>query len=721
MQINVRNSLSSLVLVSVLAACNNTGSPGGPQNNGGGGNAAAPDFDQGLEVWVARNAGAAGTEVDRFSSGEMNGTPQTFTTNANENIFFDLVGNLTQAVGRSRASATGEAAGLREICRPGLRLDGGNVFNSTTASTPSSSGIDRIISNTGVAGPKGVVIAHKAGRIIVADTGSPGGITVYSTTVGAADAAVVATTDDVIPWDIAYDEDADRLFAALTNGTIAVFDNFLAAPNAATASRIITPSNPLSSTNLHGIAFNSNGLVVTDVGAGSSAVAGFDTDGSIYVFTDMSPFESGASSTVAAARVIRGPNSLLGNPVDIALDGTVLRVAEKANGGGQVLFFNNIFTGGSGDFAPDKSVDVAAVESIVTRPKTIALGADITDLDSTATLDFVLVSHNPDNPMAGPSAAEEGQMSRFVGSNAAAGTTFNVNDNPLAVPAERGLQNVAYDLRGDVYATFDNSVGDSGIIVINRKNARGDATTFDPALDRIITSTDITSPKGLEVIDAAGLLLVADTAGEAISVFSSCASGATSRLAFTDLDGLPDDEVVWDIDYEPSTDTLFASGTKGRVLVYDNYLQRLAINPNGGSAPDRTIQPTIGGSAPTPTNLHGIIFDAANNRLVVTDVGSAASPTDGAIYVINNAAAADGNVEVARAISGAATNLGNPVDIALNGSSLYVAEKSNDKLLIYTNVFTAAGTDPNTPANIEVDVVKAESVTLSPDYLGAAP
>ena len=61
----------------------------------------------------------------------------------------------------------------------------------------------------------------------------------------------------------------------------------------------------------------------------------------------------------------RRRGTLLGNPVDVLLrsDGS-LYVAEKLNGGGQILVFNNILTAtGSGDLAPARAVTTASLGS----------------------------------------------------------------------------------------------------------------------------------------------------------------------------------------------------------------------------------------------------------------------------------------------------------------------------------------------------------------------
>ena len=61
---------------------------------------------------------------------------------------------------------------------------------------------------------------------------------------------------------------------------------------------------------------------------------------------------------------IYGPNSLLGNPVDVAYDHVTndIYVAERLNGGGQVLKF--AFPTTNGDFAPQTARNEAGVTAV---------------------------------------------------------------------------------------------------------------------------------------------------------------------------------------------------------------------------------------------------------------------------------------------------------------------------------------------------------------------
>ena len=92
---------------------------------------------------------------------------------------------------------------------------------------------------------------------------------------------------------------------------------------------------------------------MTDVGSAADA-----TDGKIYVLNSAA-MASGLTNIDIA---ISGPNSMLGNPVDIMFSGRDLYLAEKSNG--LVMRWDNILNRASGDVSADASYAFVAPESI---------------------------------------------------------------------------------------------------------------------------------------------------------------------------------------------------------------------------------------------------------------------------------------------------------------------------------------------------------------------
>ena len=118
-------------------------------------------------------------------------------------------------------------------------------------------------------------------------------------------------------------------------------------------------------TRTHGITHSTidNVMILTDVADAASA-----TDGGVIVINNFSSvFGSTANmGTIAMSNQIRiyGPNSTLGNPVDVAYDYQTnkIYVAERANGGGKVLAFD--MPTANGDATPITSRNEAGVAGI---------------------------------------------------------------------------------------------------------------------------------------------------------------------------------------------------------------------------------------------------------------------------------------------------------------------------------------------------------------------
>jgi PBP1b-binding outer membrane lipoprotein LpoB len=133
---------------------------------------------------------------------------------------------------------------------------------------------------------------------------------------------------------------------------------------------------------------------------------------------------------------------------------------------------------------------------------------------------------------------------------------------------------------------------------------------------------------------------------------------------------------TWGIHIEGTT--LYAvADSSSDLVVFENFFS----NPNGSILPTKRV--TIEGLVRT----HGITFSAADNRMILTDVGSAASDSDGGIIIINDftsriAATANlGTITMSNQVRiyGASSTLGNPVDVAYDSvtKNIYIAERLN--------------------------------------------
>ncbi|MDF1664358.1 MAG: hypothetical protein P1V97_21515 [Planctomycetota bacterium] len=330
-------------------------------------------------VIFTNNASGTGRTLGQVDGGLANIGGITFTIDSDlggpmnvENCVVDNLGNVfVTADDGSNTTGTG---GLLSLGVP---------FNGRmSAINPNNTGTDwdSVITggNTQFKNPKGFDVCRDRGVIIIVenDQSSPAAdapqIIVYGFNASGNVTEFGRTTNLGLagrrPWDCDYNKRDDRLYVACTDGTLIVYDNFLTTKLGGTSSaapeRVITPSDGLLpiSVNLHGVIYNdaTDQLILSDVGS-----AAVDDDGQIFVVNN-AKFANGL--TKVSTR-IRGANSMLGNPVDIVNNGDTLFVAEKANGGGRILRFDNIF--GRGDTmtaSPDAMITTTAPESVSIAP-----------------------------------------------------------------------------------------------------------------------------------------------------------------------------------------------------------------------------------------------------------------------------------------------------------------------------------------------------------------
>lgn len=662
--------LTGLTMVGALAVA---GCGGNGSNNGN--RQVVPASARSAPLLVMHNGAENKGVIDRL--GPNLEVEASFQSDANEGIVLDLLGNLYAA-----SDVSSSPSEFQVVHRASSRLDGAMT----------NLAVDRSAAAPGSANLKGIAIAHGAGLIFAANVGG-NSIEVYDTAAGASAVPLASTALPGNAWDLVYNESQDRAFLAMTNGTVLVIDNYVAGDFSAMNARTITPGDGVSVSNIHGIAYRADidTLVVTDVG--DAAVA---DDGKVFVISAAST----AEGMVTPDRTIAGPSTLLGNPVDLILEGNRAFIAEKSNDA--ILVYNNIFAGESGDVAPSRVVDSVKPESLV-RDATVPLEADVSDIDDTRTrIEGVLVTSNP--PLIG-----EPDVVVLDTDLTTITRSFTVGES---------LESVSVNQLGDVYLSADDGANTIGMLaVINRLGVARDGEMFSLSRDRMISGANpgLVSPKGFDIADKLGLVMVTDNGDPAVKVFGAQSGGNVAPLFTTALSVAP-----WDLDYDPGSDTLYVALVNGTVAVFEDYSR-----DRGTGGPDRTIIPTLGGMpVAAPTNLHGIVYVADRKALIVSDVGSGANPTDGKLYVIEKADQADGNTAVAIAIDDGDNNaagntlLGNPVDIAWDGSSLYVAEKSQKRVLRFDNLFDSAGGDVSPDASFAQN--NPESVVLLPDYLAPA-
>jgi uncharacterized surface protein with fasciclin (FAS1) repeats len=216
--------------------------------------------------------------------------------------------------------------------------------------------------SAGLVSPKGIEIIEELDVVLVANFGATN-IKGFSLS-AEGDVAPTVFIDDLggiegSIWDVHYAEEIDTLFATGTAGALVVYGNFSEDMGASGPTAVIYPSNAdgeAVTINLHGVDYDaaSDTVIVTDVGSADDA-----TDGHIYAV----PGASMADGNVTVSLHILGPESMLGNPVDIVWDGTGLYVAEKSNDA--VLYFDGLLDmTGMMDSTPTAMIEVTKPESV---------------------------------------------------------------------------------------------------------------------------------------------------------------------------------------------------------------------------------------------------------------------------------------------------------------------------------------------------------------------
>ena len=660
-QQKIKLSLLATAMVFALSACDGDdgtngidGVDGAPGQNGAPGQDGTPGFA--AATFLVANNGDDNrntvTAIDQNAS-----ALSTVTTGANEGIVLTQSGALVQA-------GDSDLPLVRSFC--GFDAQSNYMMNRGHELTGAA---------TGLVNPKGIAFAEEAGLIMVADFNGQK-ISVFGGQAAGDVAPIAEIMTSAKPWDLAYDEESDRLYVALTDGTLAVYDDVASSDFAPSVMRSVVPSDADGnqvSINLHGIVYEpmSNRIVLSDVG--DAAVA---DDGQIFVLDNVST----ADGATVPTRVIGGATTQLGNPVDIILTGSDLRVAEKSNDA--ILVFSNIFNGESGDVAPTLSTPSVKPESLAefTDLETMVDSSD--DGITTMPIRGLSVSSNPSTD-----SETTGQVAQY---SAVLSSELSTFDSGMSI------ESAAYTASGDGVITFDNpDTSTGGLIVVNRLKTMRDGMMYSDSYDHMIVGneTGLIAPKGLDISSDNGMVFVADVneTTPAVRVFSPCASGNVAPLLTLEA---TNGARPWDVDYDPSTDSAYLALTNGTVAVFEEVVRKMESGQTVITGEDRLIVPASDGTAfAAPTNIHGIDYDSQSDSLVISDVGSAADATDGKLYVITGAGSADGLANVSVNIAGPNSMLGNPVDLMLSNGHVYVAEKSNGMILRFDNILNASSGD----------------------------
>jgi hypothetical protein len=551
--------------------------------------------------------------------------------------------------GSSFGNVSGDADGIFFDQASGLlyqlnRMNGSiNIYDNIDALD--TGGTPSYVNSTSAGSINGREITKSGNRIVVAQdandaNGQQNRLLVFELSADGRSGSLARIYDvDINLWGI--QAVGETLYAVVDNSSdLAIFPNFFA-PRSGSISpaRTITVDGLVRTHGLHYVA-SSDEMYLTDVGD-----AGSDTDGAIFVISDFLAASADGTISSDESIVLAGANTLLGNPVDIVYDvaNDMIYVAERANGGGRVLGF--VAPSMSGNPSPDFDFLFA--------------GASAVHLP------------NPGDGEVGPTLEVMSQL--YVSSNTerSIGVYSILEANNIA---EESFIGAALDADGIYYNSSDDR-----LYQMNRfNNSLNVYTDVNNALSqgmspRFAAGSSANSRNAREIAWSNNRIVVAQDAsgnnGDQNAFFVYAANNGSPILT----DRYNTDINLWGIHLDG--ERLFAIVDNSNMLAeFDNFF----ANQGSSVSPSRTI--SVDGLVRT----HGLTYDAGQDIMFLTDIGSAASDSDGAYIIVRNytQASADGTISMNEQtrISGPNSSLGNPVDIAWDASRsmIFIAERASD-------------------------------------------
>lgn len=294
------------------------------------------------------------------------------------------------------------------------------------------------------------------------------------------------------------------------------------------------------------------------------------------------------------------------------------------------------------------------------------------------------------------------ELKLITGSNTSGKVSFtNLLDTS---PMTKSLSIMGADSDGTYYDSSSDQ-----LIVASRTNNR--LELYTGLKNAVMNNTDNLSLQFFSTSDFNNAREIA-VIGDKIIVTQdqNAANGNVNKLivyqknatGFQLLNSYTVDFKLWGIHVEGTTLYAVADLTSD-IVIFNNFF----ANTNGSISASKRV--TIQGLVRT----HGITLSSIDNRLILTDVGSATSDTDGGLIVINNfstvlgATPNMGTIAMSNQIRvyGSNSKLGNPVDVAYDNvtKNIYVAERLNagGQVLVFS---TPTSNGDATPINSRAEL-----------------
>ncbi|WP_089666854.1 hypothetical protein [Gramella sp. MAR_2010_147] len=574
----------------------------------------------------------------------------TFTTDATaaEGIYYDAANDLVVQASRSD-----------------LRLD---AYSDISTLTEDVSVSPAYSSSADLESPR--ELAVNGSTYVVSDNGS-NKFYVYSSDGNGF--SLMNTVEVPFPvWGITFK--GEDLYAVVDSSSdLAVFYDF----ESNLTDGMMTPSKRVTIEGIvrtHGLTYDGTDdvMVLTDIGDAGNAT----DDGGFHVINDFaSKFDALSDGDLLSLDMqtrVAGPSTMLGNPIDVAYDSEEDAVYISEIGNGKVLGYTSI--GDGGDLAPSYTMDLAAASSIY-------FSSDETDgntgMATANTTTELYVTNNSDGNISVYDANGTLIKNVMTESTASEGIFYSaIND--AVIQASRSGMMLEY------YGDFSGAM-DGGSVTAN-----------------FTSDADLMSPREIAVFG--DKVVVADNDMHMFYVYSYDGS------SFTLENTLDPGFNVWGITFKGGDLIAVVDGSSD-IAVFNDFLDN---DMDGSITADKRI--TVEGIVRT----HGIDYSEADDVLVLTDIGDAANATtDGGFQIIQDFSAkldavSDGGsfaMSNQTRVSGLATLLGNPIDVAYDHktNTVFISEVGNSKVLAFSNALDLTG---NIVPDVSNDLAAASSLYL---------
>ena len=473
-------------------------------------------------------------------------------------------------------------------------------------------------------------------------------------------------------WGIAFK--GNDLYAVVdTTSDLAVFSDFIV--NAMDG--MMNPSKRVTIEGIvrtHGLTYDGTNdvMIMTDIGAASNAT----DDGGFHVINDFSTkfdaLSDGDVLPVGMQTRIAGASTLMGNPIDVAYDSETGAVYIAEVGNGKILGFTNY--GDGGDISPSLEIDLATASSIY-------FSSDETDGNT--------------------GMASMNQMTRLYTTSTADGTITVYDETGAMVnmisSASSSSEGIYYNALNDALLLGSRSEGE-----LQYYSDFSSLTSGASATAAFTADLATSSPREIAVYG--NKVVVADNPANMFYVYSY--NGSSFTLENTFDPGFP----VWGVAFK-GDDLLAVVDTTSDLAIFEDFFSNTM---DGSITPTKRV--TISGI----TRTHGITYSAADDVLVMTDIGLAAGGAiDGGINVIADfstvidATSDGGTISTAdqNIIEGLSTLMNNPIDVAYDHKTktVFVSDIATGAVLGFSNALTTSG---NIAPSVNNTLASASSLYL---------